>query len=143
LQDYEIGKLSKSFFRININDLPTNMNSKEIINKLIDIALTDTFNNYNPNLNVKQIKFSNKKNKKIYAIFDTSNISDDIVLIKWVNKDTGELILYDFYKINPNSNKNYIWLKNDKGFKTGDYQVEIFSPTDNFNPIFYGEYFIK
>lgn len=159
LDDYEIANLSKSFFRVNINDLPTHMSPKQIVNKLIDIALDDTYGNYNPSLNIKHIIFANSdnttvddstydntdinKNKKVYAIFDTSNISDKTVLVKWVNKDTGELVLYDFYKINPNSNRNYIWIKNNKGLKTGDYQVEIFSPSKDFNPIFYGQFYVK
>ena len=161
LDDYEIANLSKSFFRVDINDLPTHMSSKEIVNKLADIALNDTFDNYKPSLNVKHIAFANNeintsindnniynhedinKSKKIYASFDTSDISDETVLTKWVNKDTGELVLYDFYKINPNLDKNYIWIKNDKGFKAGNYQVEIFSPSNDFNPISYGQFNVK
>lgn len=66
---------------------------------------------------------------KIYAHLDTKGgvPNSNIVFIKWVNNQTGQVLLFEQKAISANSNQNWVSFKPDDGWTKGSYDVRFIS----------------
>jgi hypothetical protein len=156
--------LIQSFINIDSDDVPLQMPIKDFAVKLIRIAANgvlsplqsepikndalplpiyfDTSTNTDYSVSEDREAFSPEETK-IFAAFDSSQLTDDNVLVKWYRADQPKIFLMESLPISPLSNNNHIWLDQPKGWSRGDYIVEIYSLQDNLNLIASGKYDVK
>lgn len=152
LREQEVIEILENILDIKDEELPLNVSSKEFATKLLYIATNNEEEKVYENISfVNENKSSDEmfdnvfdsNTKKITATFDTSSYEDSKVLTKWINKDTGDVLLFDFYKINPDIKENYIWLEKKNGWKKGNYKVEMYSLSNNLEKISSNEFNIN
>jgi len=84
------------------------------------------------------------KSPRIYAVFssNTDAFQDlDNVLVKWFNP-LGNVDMFQYMKIIPNSNYNYIWRELDN-WEPGIYNVELYGIGKEIKILASGSYFVK
>lgn len=160
LEEEDILGLMQNFVKIKSDDIPTHMSIEDFTIKLLDIAGNNIIN-LNQNNSERQpvssetIKFStsvhdnvaidprvvfNMRESKIFATFNTGNVTDNFVLAKWYRTDSPEIIFFDKVPIDPNAETNSVWLDSKGQSKSGQYKVEVYSFNDGLDPIASGEY---
>lgn len=74
---------------------------------------------------------------KMYAHLDTKGgvPNSNIVFIKWVNNQTGQVLLFEQKAISANSNQNWVSFKPDDGWTKGSYDVRFYQFTSELTPI--------
>ena len=77
--------------------------------------------------------------KTIFAKFSTLSFAEPSVFAKWYRIEDGEVMLFKQMPINL-QDTNYIWVKNDNGFATGRYKVDIFKMSQEMELLSSGEY---
>ena len=157
------------FINIDSDDVPSQMPIKDFAAKLVKIAadgvLTppqsesittgplplpvyfDTSTNPDYSVSDPRETFSPEETK-IFASFDSSQLTDDnllidSVLVKWYRTDQPQILVMESFPIRPLSNYNHIWLDQPQGWPRGDYQVEIYSFHDDSDLIAAGKYNIE
>jgi hypothetical protein len=169
LDDQETLGLIQSFINIDPEDVPSHIPIKDFAVKLVKIAANgvitpaqnesitndplplpvyfDTSTNPDYSVSDPRETFLPEENK-IFASFDSSQLTDDnvlvdSVLVKWYRTDQPQILLMQSFPIRPLSNYNHIWLDRPHGWSRGDYQVEIYSFQDNTNLFASGKYNIE
>jgi hypothetical protein len=64
--------------------------------------------------------------RRIYAVFRTDQISDDVVMLKWFRTDRPKILLFRRYTINPRDDYGWVWLDKQGDWSEGTYQVDLF-----------------
>ena len=84
------------------------------------------------------------KNQQIVAHYDTlGNLAkSDQVFVKWLNRDTGEILLFTPQPVNPQSDQNWVSYSPPAGWKPGNYAVEYYQVDDQLTPIAQTDYTI-
>lgn len=70
--------------------------------------------------------FDISPSQKIYAhihVGEGPGLGDEKLFVRWVNSDTGEVILFDRKSVKKNQPNNWVSLKPSDGWKSGNYQV--------------------
>ena len=169
LDDQEMLGLIQSFINIDSEDVPSQIPIQDFAVKLVKIAAngvltpvqSESITNAPPPL---PIYFDTSTNPdyavsdpretffpgetKIFASFDSSQLTDDnvlvdSVLVKWYRTDQPQILLMKSFPIRPLSNYNHIWLDRPLGWPRGDYKVEIYSFQDDTNLMASGKYNIE
>lgn len=153
----DIIKTLKNYMSFDESLIPPGMNIRDFSRQLIKIAIDEEVELVNePNHNHTDLKFTSNiddnssmydstfdaNNSKIYAKFDTTNFHDGKVLVKW-KKDNGELLFMDFYNVNKNDENNHVWMNMKDGWKKGNYQVDIYSPSNQLKKMYSSSYQVK
>ena len=163
IDDQRILSAIQSFINIDLDDVPLHIPVKDFAVKLIKIAAngvltplqSEPIKNDVPPLPIDFNTSINEDNSvsesresffseetKIFAAFDSSQLTDDKVLVKWYQTDQPKIVLMNSFPINPNSN-NYIWLDLPQGWSRGKYSVDIYSLQDDLNLIASGQYGVQ
>jgi hypothetical protein len=169
LDDQEMIGLIQSFINIDPDDVPPQMPIKDFAVKLVKIAANGVVTPLQSKSNMNDplplpVYFDTStkpdysvsdpretfltEETKIFASFDSSQLTDDNVLIdsvlvKWYRTDQPQILLMKSFPIRPLSNYNHIWLDRPRGWLRGDYQVEIYSFQDVTKLIATGKYNIE
>ncbi len=74
---------------------------------------------------------------KIYAHLDTNGQvpASPYVFIKWVNNQTGQVLLFDKKDVLADSNQNWVSFQPDDGWQVGSYDVRFYQFTSELQPI--------
>lgn len=79
--------------------------------------------------------------RKIYAVIPNQGDGAETVMVHWYRIDQPEILLFDQYKVSPNDEFSYVWLKSsNREWAVGDYRVEFFSDDEFLTPIGSGSY---
>lgn len=83
--------------------------------------------------NVNQIY----KNQQLFAHYDTLGkiTKSDQVFVKWINQDTGEILLFTPQKVNDLSDQNWISYSPPNGWEEGNYEIEFYQFNDHLSQI--------
>ncbi len=82
-----------------------------------------------------------EKTRKIYAVIPNPGDIGSNVMVHWFRTDQPQKLLLDQYRISPQDNYSYVWLKRpDRRWAEGDYRVEFYSADEFLAPIASGEY---
>ena len=84
------------------------------------------------------------KNQQIVAHYDTLGklSKSDQVFVKWVNKDSGEVLLFAPQPVNPQSDQNWVSYAPPDGWKPGEYAIQYYQVDDKLTPIAQADYTI-
>ena len=77
------------------------------------------------------------KYDKLFAHLDThgKTPASPFVFIKWVNNQTGQVLLFEKKDIVANSNQNWVSFKPDDGWQQGSYDIRFYQFTSALQPI--------
>lgn len=77
------------------------------------------------------------KNTKLYAHLDTSGRVPEspYVFVKWVNNQTGQVLLFEKKDIVANKNQNWVSFKPYDGWTQGSYDIRFYQFTSELEPI--------
>lgn len=77
------------------------------------------------------------KNQEIFAHFDTLGKTPQgtQVFVRWINHDTGEILLFTPTQINAASQQNWISFAPANGWKEGKYDIKYYQMNDALTPI--------
>ena len=78
-----------------------------------------------------------EKNATLFAHLDTSGKvpASPFVFVKWVNNQTGQILLFEKKDIIANSNQNWVSFKPDDGWLQGSYDIRFYQFTSELQPI--------
>jgi hypothetical protein len=85
------------------------------------------------------------KNQEIFAHFDSMRKSPNAsqVFVRWINRDTGEILLFTPTTINAASQQNWTSFSPADGWKAGNYDVKYYQMNNNLTPIAQSSFTIK
>lgn len=85
------------------------------------------------------------KSQYLYAHLDTlSRIENDQqVFIRWMNRDTGEVLFFTPQKVNSSTSQNWVSFAPAQGWKPGTYDVRYYQMGDGLKPIAQTSYVIQ
>ena len=77
------------------------------------------------------------KNATIFAHLDTAGKvpASPFVFVKWVNNQTGQVLLFEKKDIVANSNQNWVSFKPDDGWTQGSYDIRFYQFTSELQPV--------
>lgn len=77
------------------------------------------------------------KNATVFAHLDTSGKvpASPFVFVKWVNNQTGQVLLFEKKDIVANSNQNWVSFKPDDGWTQGSYDIRFYQFTSELQPV--------
>lgn len=77
------------------------------------------------------------KNTKIFAHLDTAGKvpSSPFVFVKWVNNQTGQVLLFEKKDIVANSNQNWVSFTPYEGWAVGSYDIRFYQFTSELQPV--------
>ncbi|MBI0425254.1 hypothetical protein [Psychrobacter sp. NG27] len=77
------------------------------------------------------------KNATVFAHLDTGGKvpASPFVFVKWVNNQTGQVLLFEKKDIVTNSNQNWVSFKPDDGWLQGRYDIRFYQFTSELQPI--------
>ncbi|MBF2718679.1 hypothetical protein IP510_02125 [Psychrobacter sp. NG254] len=77
------------------------------------------------------------KNATVFAHLDTAGKvpPSPFVFVKWVNNQTGQVLLFEKKDIVANSNQNWVSFKPDDGWLQGSYDIRFYQFTSELQPI--------
>ena len=77
------------------------------------------------------------KNATVFAHLDTAGKvpPSPFVFVKWVNNQTGQVLLFEKKDIVTNSNQNWVSFKPDDGWLQGSYDIRFYQFTSELQPI--------
>ena len=77
------------------------------------------------------------KNATVFAHLDTAGKvpPSPFVVVKWVNNQTGQVLLFEKKDIVTNSNQNWVSFKPDDGWLQGSYDIRFYQFTSELQPI--------
>ncbi len=78
--------------------------------------------------------------RKIYAVIPNHEDAGKNVMVHWYRIDEPENLLFDKYRVNPNDDYSYVWLKSPGRWGIGEYRVEFFSADEYLTPMASGTY---
>lgn len=104
------------------------------------ITLSRNLSNNLQSENMSQIY----KNQQIVAHYDTLGklSKSDQVFVKWINKDSGEVLLFTPQPVNPQSDQNWVSFTPPDGWKPGEYAIQYYQVDDKLTPIAQADYTI-
>ncbi|MFL9507010.1 hypothetical protein ACKER8_15580 [Acinetobacter baumannii] len=104
------------------------------------ITLSRNLSNNLQSENMSQIY----KNQQIVAHYDTLGklSKSDQVFVKWINKDSGEVLLFTPQPVNPQSDQNWVSFTPPDGWKPGEYAIQYYQVNDKLTPIAQADYTI-
>lgn len=91
-----------------------------------------------PTMPSSSIDTSNlEKNATLFAHLDTAGKvpASAFVFVKWVNNQTGQVLLFEKKDIIANSNQNWVSFKPDDGWLKGSYDIRFYQFTSELQPI--------
>lgn len=80
--------------------------------------------------------------ERIFAVFPSTPSTQDEVFVKWYRSDKAEILLFDRYPIQRESDRNFVWIENNEGWPAGEYAVEIYSADEAMSPLASGRYVV-
>ena len=164
IDDQGVLSLIQSYVNIDADDIPVEMTVKDFAVKLTEVLAKDileplSIESNTEDTNSNNIEFGTSTlednsateprkiftpdETKIFATFDTSQNTDDEVLVKWFKIDQPEVFLFKKFPINPDNNYSYIWFEQPTGWSKGEYSVEIYSLKDNLKILAMDQYEIR
>lgn len=77
------------------------------------------------------------KNAKIYAHLDTRGQvpASPYVFVKWVNNETGQVLLFEKKDIVADSNQNWVSFRPYEGWQPGSYDIRFYQFTSELQPV--------
>ncbi|MDN3452414.1 MULTISPECIES: hypothetical protein [unclassified Psychrobacter] len=77
------------------------------------------------------------QNATLFAHLDTAGKvpASPFVFVKWVNNQTGQVLLFEKKDIVANSNQNWVSFKPDEGWLKGSYDIRFYQFTSELQPI--------
>lgn len=79
--------------------------------------------------------------RKIYAVIENAGDVGRNIMVHWYRVDQPQKLLFDQFRVSPNDNYSYVWLKRpDRRWEAGEYRVEFFSADEFLAPIASGTY---
>lgn len=77
------------------------------------------------------------KNAKIFAHLDTNGKvpASAFVFVKWVNKQTGQVLLFEKKDIVANNNQNWVSFVPYEGWMPGNYDIRFYQFTSELQPV--------
>ncbi len=77
------------------------------------------------------------KNATVFAHLDTAGKvpASPFVFVKWVNNQTGQVLLFEKKDIVANSNQNWVSFKPDDGWTQGSYDIRFYQFTSELQPV--------
>lgn len=78
-----------------------------------------------------------EKNATVFAHLDTAGKvpASPFVFVKWVNNQTGQVLLFEKKDIVANSNQNWVSFKPDDGWTQGSYDIRFYQFTSELQPV--------
>lgn len=78
-----------------------------------------------------------EKNATVFAHLDTAGKvpASPFVFVKWVNNQTGQVLLFEKKDIVVNSNQNWVSFKPDDGWTQGSYDIRFYQFTSELQPV--------
>ena len=80
--------------------------------------------------------------ERIFAVFPTGPSTQDEVFVKWYRSDDPEILLFDRYPIQRETDQDFVWLENKEGWPQGEYAVEIYSADKAMSHLASGRYVV-
>lgn len=171
MSDDELKNNLNKFLKLKDEDLPSNMGLREFINNLIKIAMVDDLSNddsihipeeqkkfnvivplpedpkeldsmFNQpkDENVKSISLN--KTNKVTAMLDLNDVESERVLVKWLNKDDGKVISYEYVEVKPNE-VNALSFERKNNLQEGNYEVKVFTTNNEIAQIASTNFIVK
>ncbi|RYY78959.1 MAG: hypothetical protein EOO69_08905 [Moraxellaceae bacterium] len=137
-------------------DLSAIKDKRQFTNRLIDeLSNTDTAeNNLSGQLTVSSSQLMPRQSENLEQVYKTQEIfahfdslgkfpQDSQVFVRWVNQDTGEILLFTPTTINAASQQNWTSFSPADGWKAGNYDVKYYQMNNNLAPIAQSSFTIK
>lgn len=85
------------------------------------------------------------KSQYLFAHLDTFNKIENAhqVFIRWINRDTGEVLFFSPQNITANKAQNWVSFVPEQGWKVGTYDVRYYQMQDDLKPIAQTSYVIE
>ena len=155
--DFKVVEFLQNYVNINSEDIPEGIRAADYAVRLGEIFAAGVNEPLSENnIAVGDIEFGTAADEnyravnphsefrstdyKIYASFNTANYMYDKVLVKFYSMETGKVYLFDIYDINKNSDYNWVFVENKKGWPGGDYKMKVY--TTDLEVLSSGEYYI-
>ncbi|OUY09069.1 hypothetical protein [Acinetobacter populi] len=122
---------NKKVFAQNVLQELTSQNDEEKLAGTISVAFTPVYSQQSEN--VSQVH----RYQGLFAHFDTYGKfpNNEQIFIRWLNRDTGELIVFTPKRISKDENQNWISVIPDQGWQEGTYDVKVYQMNDALTPI--------
>lgn len=137
----DIRKFSKRLLEIAADGMLEKTKDKTDVGDFKDKGATNTVRFYSNDSEVKNI--FEEKNKHIYAEFDTDQYKQKEIFVKWYKSGSPNIYLFEKHKINPENDVNHVWLRENKGWSTGVYNVEFYAVDERMEKVAFGQYDVK
>lgn len=145
--------LKKAFPKTDLSGIK---DQRQFTNRLIDeLSNTDkTENNLLGKLTVSSSQLMPRQSENLEQVYKTQEIfahfdsmgkfpQDSQVFVRWVNRDTGELLLFTPTMINKASQQNWTSFSPANGWKTGNYDIKYYQMNNSLTPIAQSSFAIK
>ncbi|MDH0029900.1 MULTISPECIES: hypothetical protein [unclassified Acinetobacter] len=136
-QDFSMIRDKKVFAQRALEELGSQNDDQVLAGRLV-LALTPVMPQSSEDL--RQVHhFQN-----IFAHFDTLGKfpADQQVFIRWLNRDTGEILVFTPRNISQDSSQNWISTVPTNGWQKGNYDVKVYQMSDQLTPIAQASYHI-
>jgi hypothetical protein len=80
--------------------------------------------------------------ERIFAVFPSTPSAHDEVFVKWYRSGEPEILMFDRYPIQQETDRNFVWIDNSEGWPAGEYAVEIYSADEAMSPLASGRYVV-
>lgn len=151
--DHEISEFIHAKGILDKDVLDAISNKQSAAKRLLDIALHKE--DEGSSLLVTQVSFTDEflheqyflfkesfyaEDRNIYAVFETQAETTEKVLVKWMRKEDGKVLLFKNMPIDIGEETNYINISARNGWQPGAYQVSIYNTRDELKLLASGEY---
>ena len=94
-----------------------------------------SFSSTMPSISIDTAKIN--KEAKLFAHLDTDGkaLASPFIFIKWVNNQTGQVLLFEKRDIIANSDQNWVSFKPYEGWTRGSYDIRFYQFTSELQPV--------
>lgn len=145
--------LKKAFPKTDLSNIE---DKRQFTNRLIDeLSNTDTTeNNLSGQLTVSTSQLMPRQSENLEQVYKTQEIfahfdslgkfpQDSQVFVRWVNRNTGEILLFTPTTINKASQQNWTSFSPANGWTAGNYDVKYYQMNNSLTPIAQSSFTIK
>ncbi|USA52421.1 hypothetical protein NDN13_13200 [Acinetobacter sp. C32I] len=134
-QDFSMIQNKKTFAQRTLEELSSKNDEQALSGRLL-LALTPVMPQLSEDL--RQVH----QFQEVFAHFDTMGQSpmDEQIFIRWLNRDTGEVLLFTPRRVTQNVTQNWVSTTPSNGWQAGTYDVKVYQMRDQLTPIAQASY---
>ena len=80
---------------------------------------------------------------RLYALFDTRDFDAGHVMVKWRQRETGQLLLMQQHRVRSGHARGFVWLQPNGRWAPGEYQVDVYSTDSELAHLATGRYVVN